>query len=257
MRRALECQYMKKIVIVIALCMLCSAQPPVLVWNKNSCWIDAILQVVRNMRLLTEELLKNPVVPSDSKDKNIYDNYIQFLREASKKDNDENINKAVLKLQDSFRKKFTEGKCVFSDVEANILGFMQILDHQHSLVSVLYPSMDTAPMYAIGLAFFPAENIATRFFNEEIQAQGPYEYELIGIVVNRNQAHYVAYIKDQFDPQKRWYFCNDMGSVVREISALPKWQSNEEPGNPVVAVYQKIDRNVDKLANALQSIAKG
>lgn len=90
-------------------------------------------------------------------------------------------------------------------------------------------------------------------------------YSLIGVGVHSGSlsgGHYYAYIKDQFDPARPWYKCND-SRVTRETS-LPDDARNgyvffyrKTSAEEASIAAQEAQRAVAKLSRSLQAIEKG
>ena len=89
------------------------------------------------------------------------------------------------------------------------------------------------------------------------------DYELIGIGVHKGASiesgHWVAYIKDQFEdkPQKQvWYYCDDLGGIVKQVDKLLTWSMTERPE---ILLYKKIERpnETNMVAQAFENIIRG
>jgi hypothetical protein len=93
-------------------------------------------------------------------------------------------------------------------------------------------------------------------------------YNLIGVVEqygNPDAGHYRAYIKDQYDPQRTWYTCDDLGAQVKELLFDAKNQDviDKTFGDGYVFFYRKssaeqqsiLQQRLEQLSASLRTLS--
>lgn len=98
------------------------------------------------------------------------------------------------------------------------------------------------------------------------------EYDLIGVVIHygstTSSGHYIAYIKDQYDPLQNWYVCDDLKpSIVLLGKDLPLYAQQDIDKNAYMLFYKRgdaakvdhfgLDNSLKKLAKELHVLARG
>lgn len=275
--------YMKKWFLVLASTILCLhmvSKPPLLKWESGWCWNNVIVHLLYNARDLTECLL-NKTGECAGKD-DVLKEYINLVSAIRSNPNSDKIFTEMQKYHGIFCKKYTIEMSAWEDLsqiqkvlEQDFFCCRDLFELENedknkwSIVfdyGLLKGNLDdrfvNAPRYVFVLSneyvekelnVFPAlSNELKKNYSEKCL------YELIGIGHLLGDNHYVAYIKDQWDPNPKWYLCNDMAPSIKEI------QANELPLAPKksasVLVYKRIsvpheDRGLEKLAQALKILA--
>lgn len=282
--------------------------PPRLGWESGWCWDNVVIQLLYNMRGVTECLLKNA---DECRQKNeVLAKYIDLITAIRK-----NPNGFFLEEMRAYHAEFCGAMgCKMCDFGSANVGIRNMLvyylhccrelcevkirgtEQKEAKVhpSFFYETGESDSVakwivedYEVGIGHVRMENIpgylllnvnlnwkvideyidlAPRLSDELKKTIKTCPYELIGAGAGFDAVHRTAYIKDQWEANPSWYYCDDMaarheGATHQKIGKWP--ESGPWPGKHLeLLVYKRVgagpvrdDESLERLVWVLRDLA--
>jgi hypothetical protein len=231
----------------LVLCTLTTPHPPRLGWENGWCWDNVLVQLFYNARQITECLIKN--ADECRKKNDVLEKYIDLI-EAIRKNPDGFFkaemgayHKAYCDVAGCEMCKWSSPEKAFDEFTGNLLCCRDLLSFDaydygkrkevcnvgwwsqgEDLAKFIVDNrqkldhIGTLPVYfflnVFGTWTRLEEHIdlAPLLIDDLKKIVSTAPYELIGVVMFKNNNHFVAYIKDQWEQNPSWYYCNDMAA---------------------------------------------